>query len=63
MQAASQHTCHFAHPSGGGRYGAIYDCFEDDDGRYWVTNDEYSSQVAYCPECGSKAPTPPDVRD
>ncbi|KKM86038.1 hypothetical protein LCGC14_1283020 [marine sediment metagenome] len=39
-------------------YGPAIDvCIEEENGKYWVDNDEYSSQVNYCPFCGSKAPT------
>ena len=34
---------------------AIYQCAEDN-GRLWIKNDEYASQVNYCPYCGYKAP-------
>lgn len=38
---------------------AISECFEQEDGQYWVTNGEYASQVCYCPYCGKKAPVQP----
>jgi hypothetical protein len=31
---------------------AIIICYEKSDGTLWVTNDEYSSRVNYCPFCG-----------
>ncbi len=34
---------------------AIEDCNEDADGRLFVSNDEYGSQVNFCPMCGFKA--------
>lgn len=34
---------------------AVEDCFEDEDGRLFVDNGEYGSQVNYCPVCGYKA--------
>lgn len=34
---------------------AIELCFEDLDGRLFVENGEYGSQVNYCPQCGYKA--------
>ena len=34
---------------------ALYQCAEDE-GRLWVENNEYASQVNYCPYCGHKAP-------
>jgi len=39
---------------------AISSCDEDTEGRFWVSNDEYASQVAFCPYCGKKAPTQPE---
>lgn len=37
-------------------YGAaITRCIEDSEGRLWVDNGEYSSQVNYCPFTGIKA--------
>lgn len=38
---------------------AINECVEDTDGRFWVGNDEYASQVDFCPYCGTKATTEP----
>jgi hypothetical protein len=35
---------------------AIESCIEDEEGRFWVDNTEYASQVNYCPYCGAKAP-------
>lgn len=37
-------------------YGAaIVTCYEDENGKLWVSNDEYASQVNYCPYCGCRA--------
>ncbi len=37
-------------------YGAaITYCYEDVDGKLWVTNEEYATQVNFCPYCGCKA--------
>lgn len=37
-------------------YGAAIDeCIEDLDGRLFVSNGEYGSQVNFCPVCGYKA--------
>jgi len=30
-------------------------CYEDTDGKLWITNEEYASQVNFCPYCGYKA--------
>lgn len=35
---------------------AIYVCFENVSGEFWVHNGEYESRVNYCPYCGEKAP-------
>lgn len=36
-------------------YGAaITYCYEDTNGKLWITNEEYASQVNYCPYCGYK---------
>jgi hypothetical protein len=41
-------------------YGAaITRCVEDEEGKFWVDNGEYCTQVAYCPYCGEKAPSVP----
>lgn len=37
---------------------AVTYCFEADDGTLWVSNDEYGSQVSFCPYCGFKARAP-----
>lgn len=34
---------------------AITYCYEDTDGKLWITNEEYASQVDFCPYCGCKA--------
>lgn len=36
---------------------AITYCYDDIDGKLWITNEEYASQVNYCPYCGQKAKT------
>jgi len=36
---------------------AIAICKEDEQGRFFVGNGEYLTQVNYCPWCGAKAPT------
>jgi hypothetical protein len=41
-------------------YGAaVTTCIEDEEGKFWVANGEYGTQVFYCPFCGAKAPTEP----
>lgn len=43
-------------------YGAAIErCVTDPDGRFWATNSKVSSQVAFCPYCGTKAPIQPAV--
>ena len=50
-----QHNCKLHSPYNA--YGeAIEYCIEGDDGKFWAGNDEYESQVNYCPVCGAKAP-------
>lgn len=50
-----KHRCDLDSPSDA--YGAaVHDCVENDAGEFWVGNDEYASQVNYCPVCGAKAP-------
>lgn len=50
----SLHKCQGALPESG--YGSALDiCFEDVAGKLWAANDEYGSQVNYCPYCGYKA--------
>ena len=34
---------------------AITYCYEDVDGKLWITNEEYASQVNFCPYCGREA--------
>jgi hypothetical protein len=55
----TSHHCHPPYAVKGGELGeAIYDCLEElATGELWVTNDEYDSQVNYCPWCGYKART------
>ena len=48
------HRCEESLPEAA--YGkAITYCYEDVDGKLWVTNEEYASQVNFCPYCGFKA--------
>ena len=50
------HRCEEPKENGWGRYGgAISFCESDAEGRFWVDNLEYRSQVSYCPFCGEKA--------
>ena len=35
--------------------GAINFCYESEDGTLWADNDEYGSQVNFCPMCGYEA--------
>ena len=34
---------------------AVIRCYEDEQGRLWVTNDEYETRVNFCPFCGYQA--------
>lgn len=37
-------------------YGSAVDfCIENEKGELWASNDEYASQVNFCPYCGFKA--------
>jgi len=48
------HRCEESLPEAA--YGkAISYCYEDTDGKLWITNEEYASQVNFCPYCGYKA--------
>jgi hypothetical protein len=48
------HKCNWVLPRAG--YGsAIENCEERENGELWVDNNEYASQVNYCPYCGYKA--------
>lgn len=50
-----RHECNLDSPEDA--YGAAVEaCYEREDGTFWVSNGEYSSQVNYCPVCGAKAP-------
>jgi hypothetical protein len=54
------HSCEGILPADG--YGeAIEACSEDDEGRLWTGNAEYSSQVGFCPYCGYRAHVMPSV--
>jgi hypothetical protein len=56
----SRHSCEGCLPKDG--YGEALDgCEEDNEGRLWVGNGEYGSQVAFCPYCGFKAKVMPSV--
>ena len=55
-----KHKCKMDTPCMDSSGPAIERCYEDNAGKFWVTNDEYSSQVFYCPYCGAKAPIEPD---
>lgn len=35
---------------------AVNQCRLDDEGRLWVSNQEYRNTVAFCPFCGFQAP-------
>ncbi len=48
------HRCERSLPEAA--YGAALTyCYEDEDGKLWVTNEEYASQVNHCPYCGHTA--------
>ena len=50
------HSCYITTASGlSGQ--AIYIC-EEESGEFWVKNDEYATQVNFCPYCGEEAPIP-----
>ena len=54
LKIFSLHHCSIQTPSHS--YGdAIRDCTEDEDGRLFVDNCEYGSQVNFCPYCGYEA--------
>jgi hypothetical protein len=54
------HSCEGNLPLDG--YGAaVTGCQEDAEGRLWIGNGEYGSQVAFCPYCGFKARVVPEV--
>lgn len=56
----SLHNCEGRLPESG--YGeAINGCSEDENGELWVANDEYFSQVSFCPYCGFKARVPATI--
>jgi hypothetical protein len=40
---------------------AVERCREAEDGTLWVDNEEYYSQIAFCPYCGYKAKMQPVV--
>ena len=50
------HKCTAPKGTKEGNWGiAIDTCEENETGELWVTNDEYSNTVSYCPFCGVKA--------
>ncbi len=52
------HHCSKNWPHDG--YGsAIDDCREQDGGTLWAGNDEYGTQVLFCPFCGYRAKVEP----
>jgi hypothetical protein len=54
------HKCEGLTPKAG--YGnAVTDCIENEDDTLWVGNDEYGSQVGFCPYCGFKAKKMPPI--
>lgn len=56
MNVHMLHGCraHWANPDTA--YGpSILHCTADEEGRLWAGNDEYLSQVSFCPFCGKKA--------
>lgn len=56
MSDEDRHVCQGYLPVGG--YGAaVTCCVEDEEGKLWVANGEYESQVNYCPYCGFRAST------
>lgn len=55
------HECKGDLPEDG--YGAaIYICHEDSNGKFWVGNGEYGSQVNFCPFCGAKATVAAEIK-
>ena len=54
MTIKTQHECEISRPHGSYGYAIDY-CSEDEQGRFWVGNGEYYSQVKFCPECGIQA--------
>ena len=51
-----QHRCAQPQTAKHGKWGpGIDECYEKD-GEYWIDNGEYSSQVNFCPVCGTRAP-------
>lgn len=49
-----KHTCRIDTEDDRAYGAAINICYEDDQGKLWVTNGEYESGVNYCPWCGYK---------
>jgi len=42
---------------------AVSGCWEDKEGKLWVGNSEYYSQVSFCPYCGFKAKVPTTIEE
>jgi len=60
MPVAELHLCKGRLPDAPDLAGPAFEsCEEDDDGAFWCCNNEYGSQVAFCPYCGQKAPKQP----
>jgi hypothetical protein len=62
MEGKELHKCEYTPgPYPGGMQGkgshgpAFTECIELASGELWITNDEYDSQVNFCPVCGYKA--------
>ena len=51
-----KHLCILDSPSDAYGAAVTYCDEQDSDGTFWVGNDEYASQVNFCPVCGAKAP-------
>jgi hypothetical protein len=50
-----KHCCEANHANYS-KYGtAIVCCKENEDGSFWVSNDEYGTNVRFCPFCGKEA--------
>lgn len=51
-----KHQCRTPENASSDAYGsAIYECYENDENQLIATNDEYASQVDFCPYCGFEA--------
>lgn len=57
-QQVKRHNCSIPVSAITGYHGIAADtCWENENGEFYITNDEYDNQVNYCPFCGAKAPT------